>query len=142
MFTLENAITAIMTWSKKHPLLTFFMLAYALSWMVEIPLALKVQGVIQVKIPFSLHYLAAYGPMLSALIVTGVTGGIGGLRELWERMTRWKVNPGWWLVAVAPLGLYLAVNAALWLIQGVSMNLVVMGQVDFLPDLGLAALPL
>ena len=135
-------MTAITTRFKKRPLLTFFMLAYALSWMVEIPLALRAQGVLQVEIPISLHYLAAYGPMLSALIVTGVTGGIGGLRELWERMTRWKVNPGWWLVAVAPLGLYLVAAAALWLTQREAIDLAAMGQVDFLPAIGLAALPL
>ena len=134
-------MTAITTRFKKRPLLTFFMLAYALSWMVEIPLALRAQGVLQVEIPISLHYLAAYGPMLSALIVTGVTGGIGGLRELWERMTRWKVNPGWWLVAVAPLGLYLVAAAALWLTQSEPIDLAAMGQVDFLPAIGLAALP-
>jgi membrane protease YdiL (CAAX protease family) len=135
-------MTRITNWAKKHPLVTFFALAYALSWMVEIPLALEAQGITQTKIPFCAHYLAAYGPMLSALIVTGVTGGSRGLRELFGRMTRWKVSPGWWLVAVAPLGLYIVVAAALLLIQGVPMNLVAMGQVDFLPALGLAALPM
>lgn len=131
----------ITTWAKKHSLLAFFALAYALSWIVEIPLALKAKGVIQAGIPFCLHYLAAYGPLSSALIVTGLTGGSRGLRELLGRMKRWRVSPGWWLVAVAPLGLYLLVAAALWLIQGKPVDLVAMGQVDFLPALGLAALP-
>jgi membrane protease YdiL (CAAX protease family) len=135
-------MTAIATWAKKRPLLAFFILAYALSWLVEIPLALEAQGTIQTGIPFSAHYLAAYGPMLSALIVTGMTRGSPGLRELLGRMTRWKVSPGWWLVAIAPLGLYLVVAAALWLIQGRPVDLVAMGQVDFLPALGLAALPM
>jgi len=139
---LEDAMTSMTNWIKKHPLLAFFVLAYALSWMVEIPLALEAQGMIQAGIPFSLHYLAAYGPMLSALIVTGLIGGIRGLRELLSRMAKWKVNPGWWLVAVAPLGLYLVVAAGLWLIQGIPMSLAAMGQVDFLPALGLAALPM
>jgi membrane protease YdiL (CAAX protease family) len=133
---------AITTWAKKHPLLAFFVLAYALSWIVEIPLALEAEEITQTKIPFSAHYLAAYGPMLSALMVTGVTGGSQGLRELLGRMTKWKISPGWWLMAVAPLGLYIVVATALWLIQGVPMNLVAMGQVDYLPDLGLAALPM
>ena len=135
-------MTAITTGAKKHPLLAFFVLAYALSWLVEIPLALRAHGVIQVEIPFSLHYLAAYGPMLSALIVTGVTGGPRGLRELLGRMTKWKVGPGWWLVAVAPLGLYSLVAVALWLIQEVPIDVVAIGQVDFLPALGLAVLPM
>ena len=135
-------MTAIKTWAKNHPLLIFFFLAYALSWMVEIPLALRAQGVIQVKISFPLHYLAAYGPLLSALIVTGLTGGSRGLRDLLGRMIKWQVSLGWWLVAFAPLGLYIAVAATLWFIRRVPIDLVTMGQVEFLPALGLAALPM
>jgi membrane protease YdiL (CAAX protease family) len=127
---------------KKHPLLYFFTLSYALSWIIEIPLALQAQGIIPHTFPFWLHYLAGYGPLLSALIVTGITGGSKGLSELWGRMTRWRVKPGWWLVAVSPLGVYLLVGAALWLLQGQQMDLAAMGQVDFLPPLGLAAIPL
>jgi hypothetical protein len=52
--------------AKSHSLLMFFVLAYALSWAVEIPLALQAHGLISVPIPRSLHYLAAYGPMLAA----------------------------------------------------------------------------
>jgi len=40
------------------------------------------------------------------------------------------------------LGLYLVVAAALWLVQGQPIDLVTMGQVDYLPTLGLAALPM
>ena len=43
---------------------------------------------------------------------------------------------------IAPLGLYLAVAATLWLVQGIPVDIVAMGQVDFLPALGLAALPM
>lgn len=129
-------------WVRRYPLPTFFVLAYALSWMIEIPLALQARGIVQEVFPFSLHYLAGYGPLLSALIVTGSTGGSEGLRELWERITRWRVKPGWWLVAVSPLGIYLLVGAALWALQGQKMDLPTMGQVDYLPSLGLAAIPL
>ena len=94
---------AITAWAKKRPLLAFFVVAYALSWMVGIPLALEAQGITRTGIPVSAHYLAAYGPMLSALIVSGVTGGSRGLQELLGRVTRWKVSLGWWLVAFAPL---------------------------------------
>jgi membrane protease YdiL (CAAX protease family) len=135
-------MTAFTIWAKKHPLLVFFVMAYAFSWLVEIPLALEAQGVIQAQIPFSLHYLAGYGPLLSALIVTGMIGGTQGLRELFGRMTKWNVSPSWWLVAVVPLGFFLAVAAALWLIEGGSIDLSALGQVDFLPPLGLVALPM
>ena len=65
----------IINWMRKHSLLTYFILAYTFSWFIGIPLALRAQGMIQMQIPFSLHYLIAYGPLLSALIVTGLTAG-------------------------------------------------------------------
>ncbi len=135
-------MTSISTWVKKHPLFYFFVLAYTLSWIVEIPLALQAQGVIMSVFPFSFHYLAGYGPLLSALIVTGITGGSEGLQELWGRMIRWRVKPSWWLVSLSPLGIYVLAAAALWLIQGQEIDLLAMGQVDYLPPLGLAAIPL
>lgn len=42
-----------------HWLLMFFVLAYALSWAVEIPLALRAHGLMAAPIPWSLHYLSA-----------------------------------------------------------------------------------
>ena len=129
-------------WIRKHALLTFFILAYAFSWMVEIPLVFSAQGVATARVPFALHYLAGYGPLISALIVTRITGGSDGLRELWERMIHWRVKPGWWLVAVSPLGIYLLASMALWLIQGQKLDLAAMGEVDYLPPLGLVAIPL
>lgn len=129
-------------WIQKHDLLTFLILAYMLSWIVEIPLVLSAQGVIAADIPFELHYLAGYGPMLAALIVTGLTGGKEGLRDLWARMTKLKLSLKWWLIAVSPLGICLLAGTALWLIQGQKLDLAAMGQVDYLPPLGLVAIPL
>jgi len=133
---------SISTWVKKHQLVIFLILAYSLSWIVEIPLALQAQGIIQKFFPFSFHYLSGYGPLLSALIVTRITGGSESLRELWGRMTRWKVKPEWWLVAVSPLGIYLLAAAVLWLIQSQRMDIMAMGLIDYLPPLRLAAIPL
>lgn len=126
--------------AKRHPLLMFFILAYAISWAIEIPLALRAQGVIHVPIPFGVHYLAAYGPMLAAIIVTGRTGGKEGLRELWGRMLKWRVRPMWWLVALAPLVLYALLAVALRLAQGQWPDLAALGQIDFLPNLGAGSL--
>jgi membrane protease YdiL (CAAX protease family) len=135
-------MTVIKTWIKRRPLLSFFVLAYTLSWITEIPLALQARGFVREIFPFSIHYLAGYGPLLSALIVTRITGGSEGLQELWGRMTRWRVKPGWWLVAVSPLGIYILAAAALRLIQGQAINLAAMGEVDYLPPIGLATIPL
>jgi membrane protease YdiL (CAAX protease family) len=126
--------------AKRHSLLMFFVLAYALSWAVEIPLALRAQGLISAPIPWSLHYLSAYGPMLAAIIVTGITSGGEGLRELARRMFKWRVRPVWWLVAFAPLVLYALLALVLRFIPGQGTGLAALGQIDFLPNLGVGAL--
>jgi membrane protease YdiL (CAAX protease family) len=129
-------------WIQKHALPVYFLLAYAFSWLVGVPLALRAQGVIQMKIPFSLHYLIAYGPMLSALVVTGLTGGFSGLQKLLGRMTKWRIGLGWWLFAATPLVLYFLTAITLWLFQGNPIDLIALGEIDYLPPLGLFSLPL
>src|SRR5215208_1376925 len=76
---------------RRHPLITFFVLTYALSW-----------GFLPIK---ALGFLPA-GPLLAALIVIPITQGLSGLRELGSRMIRWRVRWHWYAVA---LGLPLAV---------------------------------
>jgi len=76
---------------KRQPLITFFVLTYALSW-----------GFLPIK---ALGFLPA-GPLLAALIVIPITQGLSGLRELGSRMIRWRVRWHWYAVA---LGLPLAV---------------------------------
>jgi membrane protease YdiL (CAAX protease family) len=126
--------------ANRHSLLLFFVLAYAFSWAVEIPLALRAQGLLAAHIPWSLHYLSAYGPMLAAIVVTALTGGQEGLRDLFGRMLKWRVRPVWWLVALAPLTLYVLVAIVLRFVPGQGASLAGLGQIDFLPNLGAGAL--
>jgi membrane protease YdiL (CAAX protease family) len=130
----------VSTRTKGHSLFAFLILAYAFSWAVEIPLALKAQGLIDAPIPFALHYLAGYGPMLAALIVTGLTDGWEGLRELFRRVLKWRLRPAWWLVAIAPLILYGLVAVALRAVQGQWPDAAALGQIDYMPKLGAGAL--
>jgi membrane protease YdiL (CAAX protease family) len=129
-------------WIKKNNLLLFIVLAYAISWMIEIPLALQYQGVTGSNLPYGLHYFAAFGPLLAAVIVTGISEGSSGLRSLWQGLTRWKLKWFWWVVALSPLVLYfLAILIQLALRLPVT-SLSQLGQVEFLPALGLLVLPL
>jgi membrane protease YdiL (CAAX protease family) len=154
--------TKIMNWIEGHPLAAFFILAYAISWGIEIPLALSIRGVIRTDIPFSLHYLAGYGPMLAAIVMTLLTAGRTGLKNLFVRMGKWQAKLVWWLIAISPLGIYLLVGVFQWsqlylrlyqpgildlqdMFSWVMLEqwnvLLNLGWVDFLPGLGLAALP-
>ncbi len=127
------------SWIRRHPLITYFVLAYAISWAFEIPLAASKQGWIQFPIPFAIHYLASFGPMLSAFIVTGMTLGSGGVRALFGGLLKWRVGLGWILVSVlSPAALFGAAGVAGRVIGGEWPDLYLLGEVDYLPYLGLA----
>ncbi len=94
-------------WVREHQLVTYFLLAYAIHWIIVAPLIASAQGFTEVPVPFALHYLNDYGPLLAALITAGITNGAEDLRELLGRMVRWRVGLGWVLVAaLSALGVY------------------------------------
>ncbi len=91
-----NTITSAV---KHHPLVTFFALAFGLSWLAAIPYAL---GWFPVPI-------LTFGPSLAAVIVAALASGRAGLRELMSRCLRWRVGLGWYAVALlSPIPLFLA----------------------------------
>jgi len=124
----------------RHPLVAYFALAYALSWSVEIPLAASAQGWMRWRVPFAVHYLAAYGPLLAAVIMTWLTEGASGLKDLGARLVRWRVRPVWWVAGLSPLILYATSAVTLRILRGTWTDIGLLGQVNFLPDLGLGAL--
>jgi membrane protease YdiL (CAAX protease family) len=124
-----------------NQLVAYFILAYLFSWSVGVPLALAHQGVIPPVLPPWTHYLVAYGPMLSALVVTAANRGPSGLKDLGRSMVRWA-RPSWWIMAFAPLIAGFLLVEILNLIAGDPIGLAELGTVNFLPTLGLWALPL
>jgi uncharacterized protein len=87
----------------RHPLVSFFALAYALTWLAWSPWYLSEDGI------DLLHYdgeaVSDYvntvalivGPTLSAFIMTGVTEGRDGVRRLLRRIVLWRVRFRWYL---------------------------------------------
>jgi uncharacterized protein len=75
---------------KRHPLTTFFILAYALSWWAWILYALGLFP----------NPIASFGPFLAAIVVLALTEGKPGLLGLFRRMVRWRIPPGWYVVAL------------------------------------------
>ena len=117
----------------------YFILAYAISWSIGVPLALAHQGIIPEIMPQWTHYLIAYGPMISALIVTGIGQGLPGLKELGRRMFMWRVCPKWWIVSFSPL---IIGFVSIWILNrltGSEVDLSKLGTVNYLPPLGIGA---
>jgi uncharacterized protein len=75
---------------KRHSLVAFFMLAYALSWWAWPLYALGLFP----------NPVASFGPFLAAIVVLALTDGKAGIVRLFRRMVRWRVAPGWYAVAL------------------------------------------
>src|ERR671911_1729270 len=91
--------------ARRHPLMFFFVLAFAFSWVVWAPAVFLARGPSEPRTLAALFHLAGgLGPMVSAFVITALAGGSAGVRELLGRVLRWRVGLGWRLVAVAGAG--------------------------------------
>jgi membrane protease YdiL (CAAX protease family) len=89
----------------RWPLVTFFALAFGLTWSFLIADALGQRGVIPFRLTLSgpglvLALLMSYGPTLAALFVIGVTEGRAGVWSLLRAATRWRVSLRWYILAL------------------------------------------
>src|SRR5215207_4306585 len=94
---------------KRHPLLSYFALTFAISW-GSFVLAVGPGGIPATKEQFTTIPLGAIlavlvGPSLSGILLTGLVHGRAGFRDLLTRMRRWRVGARWYAVALltAPL---------------------------------------
>ncbi len=74
----------------RHLLVSFFLLAYALTWLGAIPYSL---GVFEAP-------LLPLGPFLAALIVASLGGGWSATKSLLLRMVQWRVARRWYALAL------------------------------------------
>jgi uncharacterized protein len=86
----------------RHPLVSFFVIAYAGTWLVELPYVLSEYGagLLPTRSPVLLwaSSVAVFtGPFLSAFVMTGVTQGREGVHRLLRRLVLWRVGFGWYL---------------------------------------------
>ena len=94
---------------RRFPVLTFFALAFGLSWLAWMPYVLGNTGLgweQEIQLPtgpagqlVGMLPGAYLGPLSAAFLVTALTEGRAGLRRWAKRLVRWRV--GWcWYVAV------------------------------------------
>jgi len=129
----------IREWVKQNSVLSYILLAYGITWLIALPLVLSYQGLIAIEVPFALHYILPFGPMLSALIVTAVTSGTSGLREILSRMSKWRIKPIWFLIALFSVWILYFVSSTIIVLIGQPWpDLSLFGNVLYLPYLTFA----
>jgi uncharacterized protein len=89
----------------RHPLVSFFVLAYAGTWLFELPYVLSEYGagLLPTKSPVLLWTSPVsvfMGPFLSAFVMTGVTEGREGVHRFLRRFVLWRVGFRWYLFAL------------------------------------------
>jgi uncharacterized protein len=94
---------------RKHSLLVYFALAFAISW-GGIILVVGPGGIPGTPEQFDTLFPPVYlamlvGPSVAGLLMTGLVGGRAGLREFLSRLRTWRVGARWYLMALltAPL---------------------------------------
>jgi membrane protease YdiL (CAAX protease family) len=110
----------------RHPLIAFFVIAFAGEWIVFLPLVLSQNG--QGLLPYTLPALgpipAAYwftvlasiaGPTLASFTVTAMTGGTAGVRQLLRRYVLWRVGLRWYLLVLLGVPLIQLACASIFL---------------------------
>jgi len=106
--------------ARRHGLVSFYALAYGLSWLAWLPYVLSQYGLGVVRVPFpevlgtgelagqlgGILFGAYLGPLGAAFVVTALGEGRPGLRRWRGRLFRWGVGWKWYafaLVAVPAL---------------------------------------
>jgi membrane protease YdiL (CAAX protease family) len=119
-------------------LLAYFLLTFAISWAIEVPLALQAQGLMHNVVPLWLHYITSLGPLLAASIVTLASRGPADIVRLFSGLARWRARPVYWIVAVvAPCAVFLLIVLATAIAQGAWPDLGSLGRPDYLPAIGI-----
>lgn len=89
-------------------LVTFVLLALAVTWVVWVPRALESAGVLDGRWATELGAVWSYGPAAAAVLTAALIGR-PALRDLGARLARWRVGARWWaVVLVGPAALWLA----------------------------------
>jgi uncharacterized protein len=89
----------VMDHLRKHPLVCFFVLAYALSWWPWLLVKNGEEG----------DTITPLGPLVAALIMLAVLGGLPEVRTFVGRILHWRVGLRWYFVAA---GLPVLIDAA------------------------------
>src|SRR5829696_3450304 len=107
---------------KRHPLITFFVLAYALAWIIESPLVFLRDSITDAQGQL-FYILSANVVSVVAIVLTAIVFGMGALRNLLGRLLIWRVNPLWYLVILGPIALAGGVVGLNTLLGGPALSL-------------------
>jgi len=108
---------------KEYPVAVYFLLTFAITWICVFPMIVTtgqdLGPVVGVIVGVLFTGGLAFGPAISAIIVTSIESGRSGIRELFGRTIKLRVGVQWYLAAVfVPAFLYLSAGGLNLLFKG------------------------
>ncbi len=102
----------------RHPLISFFVMAFAFAWIVEAPVVLSETGtgILPYTLPKPVIAIliagATYtGPTIAAFVMTGMTEGRAGIGRLLRRYVQWRVGIQWYLFVLLGIPIIVLLGA-------------------------------
>jgi hypothetical protein len=86
-----NPSAGTLDWIRQRPLVAFFVLAFGLTWAIEIPM--------QVFQLAALQFVVGWMPGVAAILVAGAIDGRDGIQALLRRLLIWRIGLPWYIVA-------------------------------------------
>lgn len=109
----STSASSFSLWMRQHPLVAFFPIAFAGTWLLELPMVLGKDGLglLPYSVPMILfiilYILGVFsGPTLSAYLVTNAVDGKDGMRKLFRRYGQWRVGVRWYLFVIFAFPIY------------------------------------
>ena len=101
-------------WIKKHQVIAFFIVAFAISWCLWILDIIITGGKTSLLI-----YAGGFGPFLSAIFITWIVGKRAGLHQWFRSTFRLRINILWYLLGAffMPIGVLL-IQFGIYLLLG------------------------
>ena len=85
---------------RRHPFFAFCLLAYAFTWSFWLPVVVFFQWLLPPWMYPALLATGAFGPTLSALVLTAMNGGKAAIHKLLGQLCKWRVGFRWYLVVL------------------------------------------
>jgi membrane protease YdiL (CAAX protease family) len=85
---------------RRYPLVSYFILAYAFSWIITMPSLLSVWNVIPGDYTLGLMLKQWVGPAIAAIIMTRINEGKPGQQDLRQRVRQWRASWQWYLFII------------------------------------------
>jgi len=105
-----------------HPLLSYFILAFAGTWLFTAPMVLGQDGLglLPYNVPFGLYavlFIASSftGPTLAAVAVTAALGGKAGVKHFFRRYAQWRIGWPWYLLMLFGFPAIYFIAATFWM---------------------------